>query len=283
MKKLPEIVKIESLEQFMKTDMTGLFAMSNELYHAAPGLSSSSLKKILRSPAHYKYGEHKSSLAMAFGTMVHEAILEPELFQEKYAIMPKIDKRTKAGKAEYALWCTNMQSMIPIDQKQNDIINGITEQFNENKYCKRLTKNSTNELAAFTHDPETDLLLKAKADILHHSKIYAIADIKTCEDARSAAASKAVFNYRYDLSAAFYMDIFSEVLDKKVSSFVWAFIEKTSPYGIKTYMLNDGVYERGCELYRRALTTYKECLDKDEWPCYAENLDDVSLPVWDKE
>ena len=53
-----EIESIGSLEELTRRaeagTLIGLFDISNEHYHAGPGASSSGLKEILRSPAHYE-------------------------------------------------------------------------------------------------------------------------------------------------------------------------------------------------------------------------------------
>ena len=40
--------------------------------------------------------------AMRLGSLAHLAILEPELMATNVAVMPQCDRRTKAGKEEYA-------------------------------------------------------------------------------------------------------------------------------------------------------------------------------------
>ena len=63
-------------------------------------LSVSALKAFNRSPNHYiQYltGPRKASKAMAFGSALHCAVLEPDEFDSRYALAPKLEKRTPAG------------------------------------------------------------------------------------------------------------------------------------------------------------------------------------------
>ena len=80
--------------------------IGNEEYHKGPGLSSSDLKLLARSPLHYKTAKAippKETDAMRLGTAVHCAVLEPDRFEKEYAAAPEaIDRRTKAGKAHWA-------------------------------------------------------------------------------------------------------------------------------------------------------------------------------------
>ena len=73
---------------------------TNEQYHSSAGISASGLKLIYKkSVYHYLKRKPFESAAMAFGSAVHAAILEPDTFFDQYHIMPTIDRRTKKGNA----------------------------------------------------------------------------------------------------------------------------------------------------------------------------------------
>lgn len=59
------------------------------------------------SPLHARHaadGRTVETDAMRLGTAIHMAALEPERFAAEYVVPPKVDRRTKAGKAEWAEW-----------------------------------------------------------------------------------------------------------------------------------------------------------------------------------
>ena len=68
----------------------GLLSMSAEAYHGnKDAVGHSSLVRIMRSPAHfqeYVTNPPEPSAAMAFGTAVHSAVLEPAAFASEYAV-----------------------------------------------------------------------------------------------------------------------------------------------------------------------------------------------------
>ena len=77
--------------------------LSFEEYRELPAMSQSSLKMVLQSPAHFKYfteNPRAETPALVFGGVAHTVILEPEKLYNDFFVMPKIDGRTKAGKAE---------------------------------------------------------------------------------------------------------------------------------------------------------------------------------------
>ena len=85
------------------------FSMSNQDYHAQTSVSSSQLKDVLRSPAHFyaKYlAEDREPTPetdnMRLGSAVHLLFLEPELYAENIAIPPVCDRRYVEFKKIYA-------------------------------------------------------------------------------------------------------------------------------------------------------------------------------------
>jgi hypothetical protein len=65
-----------------------------------PIFLASDIRRLLRSPAHYKNPTRKSSQpAMAFGTLVHTFVLEPHVAEAHYRTRADVDGRTKEGKA----------------------------------------------------------------------------------------------------------------------------------------------------------------------------------------
>ena len=64
--------------------------MPAAIYHGTKALSKSGLDQFRKSPAHFRAWQdgttkNESSPALEFGTAVHMAILEPELFAKSYA------------------------------------------------------------------------------------------------------------------------------------------------------------------------------------------------------
>ena len=68
--------------------------LSNESYQNdfRSYLSSSDIRRLLRSPAHYKNPTRIESPAMAFGTLVHTFVLEPGVAEARYRTRAAIAK-----------------------------------------------------------------------------------------------------------------------------------------------------------------------------------------------
>jgi hypothetical protein len=78
--------------------------MNEQKYNDIPAVRRSDLWELRKSPAHYLYKvthPEEPTPALMFGSAAHKYILEPESFLDEYIEVPKIDRRTKAGKEEW--------------------------------------------------------------------------------------------------------------------------------------------------------------------------------------
>ena len=103
--------------------------IGNEEYHKGPGLSSSDLKLLARSPLHYKTAKAfhpEETNAMRLGTAVHCAILEPDRIDVEYVLAPEgIDRRTKAGKAQWAELEATGKTILSCEEAQ--VVQGMVK------------------------------------------------------------------------------------------------------------------------------------------------------------
>lgn len=197
---------------------------------------------------------------MAFGTAVHEALLEPHEF-EKY--QPKLnwtkttDEKVRQQKIDV------VEGKIKVISKADfDRIDSIKDAVENNESIKNLIENSEKEVIATALI--NDLFCKAKADIIMPGFI---ADIKTtAQIPTSEGHAQAIINkYDYDLSGALYNDVFTEAAKTsdvydQFDFFVWIFIESSPPYKIVVVQApTDGlVFQSGREKYQKALQKIKK-------------------------
>ena len=94
-------------------------------YHSSleSGVTSSMLKAFRSSRVdfHRKFilgqWQDSSTPALMLGSALHAMVLEPDLFNEKWVVEPKFDKRTKAGKQNYEEWKIENGGKTVIDEK----------------------------------------------------------------------------------------------------------------------------------------------------------------------
>ena len=193
--------------------------MSNEEYHSRPEFSSSQLKDMLRSSAHFysnniaKEVERETKTAMSFGTLAHTLFLEPEQFEHEFIIAPKFDRRTKASKEEALAWEHANQGKILVDAEQVEGAKRIVANLQKlSSYADMQINYGMPEASIFFTDPIYGLELRIRPD-WHIAPCKAfpnglILDLKTTTDARAHAFQTKCGDFGYDLSAVMYSEGF---------------------------------------------------------------------------
>lgn len=250
-----------------------------EVYHASPGVSSSGLKALLQSPAHFRayQSAESDSAALRFGRLVHTKVLEPELWEKTVILATpwQFDGRTKEGKAERAAFAAKAEGREVVDHDDAKLIYGISDSIASNTLASRVLSGGAAEVTVYWTDAVTGLLCKARADYLTASTIF---DLKTTFDARLRPFQRSVTDYRYHLSAAFYLDGFSTVAPR--DAFAWLAVEKKPPFAVGFYAADPTMIEVGRREYRRALELYALCLETNHWPAYEQTFQNLTLPPW---
>lgn len=252
--------------------------ISNEDYHGEYRnyLGSSDLRRLLRSPAHYRCLPTSPSEAQEFGTLVHEAILEPELWAARRRPLVKHDRRTKEGKA-IAEWAELQEQSLGLKFVPEHTYNkvcAIADSVSASLGATSILTGGVAESSGFTElygQP-----VKIRPDYMTDEVIV---DLKTTVDAREFERS--VFTFGYDIQAAFYTQV-AKVIDGKSRKFIWIVVEKDAPYGVQIYEPSAEVMERGMNLVKKGIETYKECAALDAWPGYSSKTQTIQLPRWIK-
>ena len=103
---------------------------SNSDYHSHKSISASGLKEISSSSVtDYLNKEFKTSLALELGSAIHTIILEPELFDSEFYVMPNVDSRTKAGKESKLAHQQLAQGRTLLSQSNYDLLEKILVSF----------------------------------------------------------------------------------------------------------------------------------------------------------
>ena len=229
-------------------------------------ISKSGLDQIAKSPLHYweRYLNpnhvETSTAALEFGSAFHTAILEPIEFEHMYAVAPKVDRRTKDGKQAWAEFeLENMGKKI-ISSDDYQIIQGMQASILNHHEASILLSAKTHVEQVFTHQDK-----KCKPDFLTSHNI--ICDLKTTEDASPWGFGRSAHKYRYDVQAAFYMDIL-EANGMNVQGFAFIAVEKKPPFAVGVYVIEDEDVQRGREKYQENYATWKECKESGIWKGY---------------
>ena len=245
--------------------------MPAAIYHGTKAISKSGLDQFRKSPAHFRAWQdgvtkNESSPALEFGTAVHMAILEPELFALNYTLFTG-DRRNKDGKMAYEAVIAS--GKIPLNQEQWDNITGAAAAVHAHPAAAPLLNGIQTEVSCF--DNWMGVKVKARIDGL--GKDYII-DVKTTQDASPIAFGKSCAQFRYHVQAAWYRQITG------IQRFVFIAVEKEAPYGVACYELDEQAINLGIDIIEEQLRTYVECEQLNSWPCYSSQIQSLSLPAW---
>lgn len=255
--------------------MFGKASLTNHEYHKAPGVSSSGLVKFIQySPAHYKAyltEPREQTDAMALGSAIHMAILEPNLFESTYICKPTdMSFATKEGKE----WKAANANKNILSQDKFETCVRIRDKFQKSSVLKGYLSGGEAESSYFWEDEQTGLVCKCRPDYIVENTIY---DIKTAEDCRPRHFQFQLRKYRYDIQSAFYVRGMEKILGSKVN-FVHIVVEKTAPFEVSVYQLDEASIERASLDVQNAMFQMKECFEKGEWPGYSYETKPISLP-----
>lgn len=233
-------------------------------------LSFSALKAFAKSPNHYlQYIQDKpDSEAMAFGRAFHAAILEPEVYAEQFVIAPKVDRRTKDGKATWEEFVKLSQDKTVLTHEQAELIETMKAAVMGNQIAADLLKACSSYEDA-REGTIAGVPFKAVADGVGGTWVL---DIKTCQDASPEGFERTAHNSMYHEQAAIYQAIFN------CERFYWIAVEKDAPYNV-------AVYAQDADANRKALRRVVGLAEKfQEWDGeprgYFDGIATLNLPRW---
>ena len=220
---------------------------------------------------------------MRVGTAIHTAVLEPETFLDRYVILPEgIDRRTKDGKAEYAILEGKAEAkgaqLLPY--ADFDKVMAIKSACHTHPMAKQLFRDGKAEMSVFWTDEETGVLCKCRPDWLLGGDNPAILDLKSTEDASPDGFTRSAYKYRYHVQAAWYLDGLEAALGVKPDVFMFLAVEKSAPYAPAFYYADDAMITAGRAEYRRLLRLFAKCQSENDWPGYPTKLQALTLPKW---
>lgn len=250
-------------------------------YLAAPALSSSDLKQVLRSPAHYiayKANRMPETKAQRFGSLAHKAILEPAFFRPLVA--PKVYRRTKEGKAAWEQFLAAAVDVDVVDADELLDIEGMVAAVKESPEAQKLLKTGVAEISAYASYGSVDL--RCRPDWRCDSRRLLV-NLKTAEDASPDAFVRQVANYKYHVQAAVEMYIAASIWQVPPTDlqYRWLVVEKEPPYAVSIFSPDAHMMATGFSLISRAVNLFHDAVSRD---AFAESRfrynEEISLPKW---
>ena len=272
--------------------MKKFIEVSNAEYRKMEGLSSSDIKTMMKSFATWKYfkdhpEEDNDTPSLRFGRACHKFMLEPYDFDNEYAVVPKVDGRTKEGKEAKKEFLKQAAGKELIDEETYDKLVDMRDMLYKTPYVKNLI-NGEHEKSFFWTDEATGIKCKCRPDSFgKFGNHNIIVDYKTTENAETSAFMRSALKYNYDVQAAHYTAGLEATYGKDYL-FIFIAQETKPPYLVNVLQADSYFMENGREVRGVMLETYKKCLELDEYPAYMGFKDDktffneLSVPNWIK-
>ena len=268
---------------------SGIVIETNAEYHGyREAISKSRLANMSVCPAYFKWCEdnpQEPSEDMVLGSAFHKIVLEPETFDDEFAVMPRVDGGTKLGKltlAEFAEYC---KGKTLIKENQYDTICGMRDSIMSNPYARKLINGNIEQSMYFTDDL-TKVECKCRPDVWRKvADRVVITDLKSAKSVMPNDFMRDCVKYHYDLQTAMYREGASKVLGvpKENIDFVFIAVEKKPPYLLNIMQADTYVIQKGEADFREFIGTYAECKEKNVW--YGLNgangiINTLSLPEY---
>lgn len=254
-------------------------AVPAEKYHAWNACSSTALRAMMRaSPAHAKVGMVDSeSPSLRLGTAVHTSILEPHRFLGDIRVEPRVDRRTKEGKA---LWesfeMSMMEGQTRISEDQLVIVQAIQDRIDHSKAACSLLDEAAHREYSVVAEVE-GVLCKARCDGYGGGLVL---DVKTTSSlAAPESFSQTMWNFGYAIQAQLYRMVLQRA-GLKADRFAWIVCETNAPHGIACYQVDAGLLDSFEPLVVNALHRWADCEHTSSWPAYPDEVISLELPSW---
>lgn len=249
--------------------------LSNESYHRSAPIGSTGLKRILVSPAHFRYpNPFNATRAKEIGSAIHCRILESDRWEKDYKVV-ECDARTSA--LYKAATKSHPKERVLTSVEYENIL-GMQRGVMRNPLCRELVEaDGLYEASLFTVDPVTGIPVKVRYDKIITGWSMPV-DLKKTQDASRKAFSRTIHNYGYYISAAFYQDAWFWHYGEKLEPMRWIAVEEQSPHLAQRYKPDEDALMIGRAMYREALEVYARCLDADYWPGYEDGDESIGLP-----
>ncbi|WP_218076440.1 exodeoxyribonuclease VIII [Escherichia coli] len=262
------------------------YGISNENYHAGPGVSKSQLDDIADTPALYLWRKNApvdttKTKTLDLGTAFHCRVLEPEEFSNRFIVAPEFNRRTNAGKEEekaFLMECASTGKTV-ITAEEGRKIELMYQSVMALPLGQWLVESAGHaESSIYWEDPETGILCRCRPDKII-PEFHWIMDVKTTADIQRFKT--AYYDYRYHVQDAFYSDGYEAQFGVQ-PTFVFLVASTTvecGRYPVEIFMMDEEAKLAGQQEYHRNLRTLADCLNTDEWPA----IKTLSLPRWAKE
>ncbi|AZS49312.1 exodeoxyribonuclease VIII [Entomomonas moraniae] len=246
--------------------------ISNTDYHASEGISKSGLDLIDQSPALYLWSKNApydedNRKALDIGTAFHTLILEPDTFNDRFAVSPENSPRnTIKGKEAWADFESQLNGRIPITKEDYKKLFLMRDSALAHPHIKWLIEaNGEVETSIYWNEETTGELAKCRPDKLLIDS-SCLVDIKTTSELNRI--NKSFIEYRYHVQDAWYSAGFKAHFSESLTRFLFVVVSTSlncGRYPVRIFELPIEAKTQGEQIYLENISTFSECKRTGNW------------------
>jgi hypothetical protein len=218
---------------------------------------------------------------MAIGSAVHTHVLELDQWDARYVSAPDgIDRRTKAGKAEWEAFTAAATGRTVLPKADADLVMRMAQSvFSHPAAAMLLALPGKAETTHMWTDAATGLQCKCRPDWLTDDGRLLV-DLKTTENASPREFGRSIATWRYHVQASWYLDGIEQATGTRPEQFLFLCVEKKAPYAVAVYAADAEMIAAGAQTAARDLDVLATCKAAGAWPGYSDQIEPISLPPW---
>ena len=213
---------------------------------------------------------------MELGTIIHHAVLEPEIpLESLVAVSPYVDYRTKEARE----WRDSQRAAgkIIATEEEVGIAYACAEVFRE-EYAQKFQADLQTEVAVFGKIGETEV--KGMIDIVPQG-LDCLIDLKTTSSIDSLEnLQRNIVNRGYHWQAALYLDLWNAASGENRTRFVFCFMETDHPHEAAWVELSENLIDIGRAGYMNAIAKWQQCVATGTWPKSVEGIAMIETPKY---
>lgn len=265
-----------------------LTALTFAEYEALPGVNISTLLLLqgkTDAAAHWEITHPRPDTeALALGSAVHAAILEPTVFETMYCTQPAFgDLRSPANKKAKIEWEEAHADTVNLNTEQYATVLAVRANLatcNDPEIREMMDGPGQNEIGILFRDEPTNLLCKGRIDritMLHGWPT--IVEVKTTRCLLDRFIETELGEKHYHIRLAWYMDALSMIRPAEwLTVYLW--LGTSEPNEVRTTQCDDHAYAEGRAVYRHLLDRYAKCQASGDWPSFRHGIEVINPPRW---
>ena len=281
-------------EGFAQFECAVLAGVPDAVYHALPRrfISKHDLDVFCKCPSTYDamksgaLGDATETPSIIFGRAFHAAVLQPKEYEAQFAVAPQVDRRTKAGKAEYEAFAEanagktilTLDQWEEIEKMRERVVAATGDLFRDKRGHAELVL--THPWSLFD-----ETFIRGKLDWLvldEENKEATIVDLKTTSDASARAFKLDAVKYAYHVQAAIYRWlVVARFGDEWRVKFRFVCVEKGGNNPVAQYELSEEFENAGLNDFFATARSLREAMANGVFPDYnGGEITTVDTPTW---